>query len=91
MAERCTEYNQDLFTCYTDFKKAFDSVWRTGLWQVMRSLRYLEKIIKILEDMYEGTLSALRVRGTLTDWFETIAGMRVVSNVIQHISGNGNG
>src|SRR2546426_4742311 len=60
MAERCTEYNQDLFTCYIDFKKAFDSVWRTGLWRVMRSLRYPEKIIRILEDMYEGTLSAVR-------------------------------
>ena len=75
MAERCTEYNQDLFTCYIDFKKAFDSVWRTGLWRVMRSLRYPEKIIRILEDMYEGTLSAVRVRGTLTDWFETIVGV----------------
>src|SRR5207244_3436977 len=41
----------------------------------MRSLRYPEKIIRILEDMYEGTLSAVRVRGTLTDWFETIVGV----------------
>ena len=41
----------------------------------MRSLRYPEKIIRILEDMYEGTLSAVRDRGTLTDWFETIVGV----------------
>src|SRR2546426_6606998 len=41
----------------------------------MRSLRYPEKIIRILEDMYEGTLSAVRVGGTLTDWFEMIVGV----------------
>jgi hypothetical protein len=73
--QRCTEYNQDTFFCYIDFKNAFDSIWSAGLWRVMRLLRYPEKIIRILEDMYEGTFSAVRVRGTLTDWFETIVGV----------------
>ena len=44
--------------------KAFDSVWRAGLWQVMRHLRYDEKIIRLLEALYKDTMSAVRVDGS---------------------------
>src|SRR5207245_10078628 len=33
MAERCTEYNQDIFNCYINLKKAFKSIWRKGIWR----------------------------------------------------------
>ena len=38
----------------------------------MRHYRYPEKIIRILENMYKDTFSALRVDGELTEWFEHI-------------------
>jgi exonuclease III len=75
LAEKCTEFNKDMYICYIDFKKAFDSIWRAGLWRVMRSMNYPEKIVRILENMYEGTFSAVRIKGELTDWFETVVGV----------------
>src|SRR6218665_1545932 len=36
IAEEHEEYGKELFVCYIDFRKAFDSVWRKGLWRVMR-------------------------------------------------------
>jgi len=30
----------NLYMCYVDFQKAFNSVWRIGLWQKMRHLGY---------------------------------------------------
>jgi len=64
-----------MYICNIDFKKAFDIIWRDGLWRVKRNMNYSEKIIRIFENMHEGTLSAVRVRGELTDWFETIVGV----------------
>ena len=36
---------------------------------------YLGKIIRILENAYRDTFSAVRVDGELTDWFETVVGV----------------
>jgi len=27
LVEKCTEFNQEMYICYIDFKKAFDSIW----------------------------------------------------------------
>jgi len=70
-AEKYGEFSRELFVCYVDFRKAFDSVWQKGLWTVMR---YPEKIVMILENAYRDTFSAVRVGGSLTEWFRTIVG-----------------
>ena len=74
LSEKYMEFNKDLYVCYVDFRKAFDSIWRQGLWKTMRQLGYPEKIVRLLESWYSGTLSAVRVQGELTDWFETTVG-----------------
>ena len=76
VVEKYTEMNKDLFVGYIDFRKAFDSIWRRGLWRVMRNLGFAEKLVKILENMYEGTYSAVRSSGGLSEWFETIVGVK---------------
>jgi len=45
------------------------------LWSVMRHLEYQEKIVRILEDLYSETLSAVRVNGGITEWFATLVGV----------------
>jgi len=57
------------------FRKAFDSVWRKGLWGVMRHYGDPEKIARILENAYKDTFSAVRVNGELSEWFETVMGV----------------
>src|SRR6476469_664175 len=72
VVEKDMEMNKDLFVGYIDFRKAFDSIGRRGLWRVMRNLAFAAKLVKILENMYEGTYSAMRSSGGLSEWFETI-------------------
>ena len=55
------------FVCYVDFQKAFDSVWRIGLWRVMRLVGYEDKIVMILEALYQDTMSAVRVDTELSE------------------------
>ena len=45
------------------------------MWSVMRHLEYQEKIVRILEDLYSETLSAVRVNGGITEWFATLVGV----------------
>ena len=75
LAEKYTEMNRGLYVGYIDFRKAFDSVWREGLWRVMRSLGFEEKIVRVLESMYQGTFSAVRAGRNLSNWFETTVGV----------------
>ena len=75
LAEKYEEFGKELYVCYIDFRKAFDSIWRKGLWHVMRHLGYPDKIIRILENAYKDTFSAVRVDGDLSDWFNTIVGV----------------
>src|SRR6218665_378659 len=75
IAEKYEEYGKELYVCYIDFRKAFDSVWRKGLWRVMRHYGYPEKIVTILENAYKDTFSAVRVNGELSEWFETVMGV----------------
>ena len=58
--------------CYIDFRKAFDSVWREGLWKVMSFYGYPEKIVRLLENLYQEIFSTVRVDSCLTDWFRTL-------------------
>ena len=75
MTELYTEFGKHLFVCYVDFRKAFDSVWRAGLWHVMRHLGFDEKIVRILEALYKDTVSAARADGELSSWFSTMIGV----------------
>jgi len=61
--------------CYIDLKKVFDSVWTAVLWRAMRFVGYEDKIVRILEVLYEGTMIAVRVNGNLSEWFETVVGV----------------
>jgi len=35
----------------------------------------MDKTVRILEALYEGIVSAVRVNGNLTEWFETVVGV----------------
>ena len=90
MTEKYIEFGKDLFLCYVDFQKAFDSVWEKGLWQVMRHLGYDCKIIRLLQGLYKDTRSSVRTGsgGDLSNWFETLVGVLQglcsVTLVVQH-------
>ena len=50
-----------IFGSVPSVKKAFDSVWRIGLWRAMRFLGYEDKLVRLLEALYKDTMSAVRV------------------------------
>ena len=41
----------------------------------MRYLEYAEKIIRLREALYKGTMNAVQMDGELTNWFKTLVGI----------------
>lgn len=50
--EQCVEYRQQLAVNFVDFKKAFDSIHRDSLWQILRLYSVPANFIKIFKDLY---------------------------------------
>ena len=44
---------KQLFCSFVDFKSAFDTVWRMGLWQKMQKSNIQGKIFKVIYNMYQ--------------------------------------
>ena len=58
-----------LYLCYIDNQKVFDTVWQEGLWAAMRHLGFPDKIVRLLQALYQISTSAVRVDDDITEWF----------------------
>ena len=58
-----------LFCCFIDFKKAFDTIWRAGLWQKLINSNIHGKIFKIIFSFYDNIKSCVKSGHTFSDFF----------------------
>ncbi len=65
-----------LYMCYIDFKKAFDKVWRAGLLLKILHLGIRGSFYNIVKSMYTDNVSAVKLNGQLTDYFDCSLGVR---------------
>ena len=54
LQEKCIEQDRSLYIVFVDFTKAFDTVGRTGLWQLMRKYECPEKFTTMMESLHTG-------------------------------------
>jgi len=59
---------------YIDLKAAFDSIDRSALWLLLRSIGLPEQIISLMHSLYTETVSCVRVDGDEPGWFGIISG-----------------
>ena len=50
-----------LYMVFVDFSKALDTVWRTGLWQLLRKYECPEKITTMIEALHYGMMANVSV------------------------------
>ncbi len=74
--QKCRVFNQQLFTCFVDYTKAFDSIEHQQLWTVMREMRFPKRIVSLIEALYSEEQSTVRTDGRTTDWFNVRKGVR---------------
>ena len=54
IVEQTMEWQTPLFVCFIDFDKAFDSVDRQAIWDILRHYGVPDKIISVIRRLYEG-------------------------------------
>ena len=67
---------KQIFVCFVDFRKAFDSVWRNALFYKMLSNGIGGKMINIVKKMYTNSRSSVKVNGQCTEYFNIDRGVR---------------
>ena len=49
LQEYCKSKNMKLYSCFVDFTKAFDNVWRIGLWQKLMKHGIKGKVLNVIK------------------------------------------
>ena len=65
-----------LFSCFVDFKKAFDSIWHEGLLYKLLESGIGGKTYDIIKSMYSNNTCAVRIGKKHTDFFQQSRGVR---------------
>jgi hypothetical protein len=65
-----------LIVVFIDFAAAFDSVHRPSLWKALAAEGIPVKLIRLLQQVYNGSTSCVRIKNELTNEFPVISGVR---------------
>ena len=65
-----------LYTCFVDFQKAYDNVWRTGMYYKLIKQGIEVNTVKLIKSMYDKTNQVLKINNQITDPFKTYKGVR---------------
>ena len=68
--------NKKLYVDFVDFRKAFDTVKRNVLWNVLLQLGIGGNMFNTLRAMYSSVLSCVRCNPRNTDYFNCIQGLK---------------
>ena len=70
-----------LFCSFIDFSKAFDSVWRVGLWTKILKYNINGNFFRIIYNMYQGIKSCVSHGGVQSTFFRSFRGVRQGENL----------
>jgi hypothetical protein len=65
-----------IYAFFVDLKAAFDNVERDLLWEYLRKKGINEHLVTKIEEIYEETISRVRVDGRVSECFKTYKGVR---------------
>ena len=68
--------NGRLFCAFIDYKKAFDSIYRNGLWYKLYRLGVNGKLLRIVRDMYSKVKARVKHCNTYSEMFECAIGLK---------------
>ncbi|XP_078619529.1 uncharacterized protein LOC144886675 [Branchiostoma floridae x Branchiostoma japonicum] len=74
--DQCLEYQTPLVLNFIDFKKAFDSIHRTSLWNIARSYGIPGQFVNTFKSLYANSRCCVRTEGGTTDFFDIVTGVR---------------
>ena len=84
----------NLYICFFDLKKAYDSVPRDALWPLLIRYGLPSKMVNIIRHLHSNMEASVRIKGTLSEPFKVDTGLKqgcvhVGSFPIQHVFQSG--
>ena len=75
LMEKYREGQKELHCVFLDLEKAYDKVPREEVWYCMRKSGLAEKYVRIVQDMYDDSITAVRCAVGVTEGFEVKVGL----------------
>ena len=57
-----TKNDKKVYACFVDFQKAYDTIWRNGLFYKLMKYGFSQKILFLLKSMYDRVVSVVKVK-----------------------------
>ena len=77
LMEKAREYNHPIYICFIDLKKAYDSVHRDSLWQILQHSYCLPaKLLSIIRELHIDSTATVRAYGKTSNTFPITSGVR---------------
>jgi hypothetical protein len=70
------EFRRPLVAAFVDFKKAFDSIDRNRMYDILCAQGFPDKIVSLIRLLYKGATSCVRVRCDLSEYFDVKTGVK---------------
>jgi hypothetical protein len=75
LQEKYLDKKKDLWMAFVDLEKAFDRVPRQVVWWALRQVGIEESLVKVIQSMYEGAETAVKLRDGESKGFEVKVGV----------------
>ena len=76
LVKKAREHNTTLYLLFIDLRKAYDSVPREALWQVLRKYGVPPSLVNIIRSLHDGMKAEVTVDGAITPEIEVTNGLR---------------
>ena len=69
------EFQKNIYFCFIDYAKAFDSVDHNKLWKILKEMGIPDHLTWLLRNLYAGQEAKVRTGHGTTDWFQIVKGV----------------
>ena len=75
--QRDKEFNKAIYFCFVDLQRAYDTVNREGLWEILsKTFSIPEKLIRIIKALYSDSTGLIRSEGQMSEEFPISVGVK---------------
>lgn len=76
LQEKAREHDKELYVVFVDLTKAFDTVSRGGLWNILKKAGIPDEMLNVIISLHEGMKARVRSNGELSDEFNVSNGTK---------------
>ena len=74
--EKAREFQKNIYFCFIDYAKAFDSMDYNKLWKILKDMGIQDHLNCLLRNLYADQEATVRTGHGTTDWFQKGRGLR---------------